>query len=174
MEADTAVMLLHRRYAVALLLAVALAVAYAVIPRIADGIRAEQARQDLAAATAALHRLKRPAGFVQLDSGSDCPAEVWYRCYLVAKPTDQVATSIPGLLSSIDAQTHQGLIGRAVHLPRCSTTAPLRGYQLCAYSGLIDHSVIAVFLSSYRRRQAERWVWTNDSEVDITPPIGLP
>jgi|SRR5271166_438645 len=181
-------MLLRRRYAISLFVVTLLGVGYLVVPRVGDAIRTQRARDELAAAVAAVNRLRVPADFVPLKTG--CTS---YRCYRVPQPTVQVAPTLLGILDSVGAQRKQlealmNKLGAApaktfapitTAFPSTHVQAALSGcftvhtrrlgeFMHCAYVGVVDDHVIDVFMGPYYRSQTGRATEiTHDSQVDI-------
>ena len=111
---DNARMYLSWRYVLALVAALIGLAAYVVVPEVAHTIHAQQARDDLAAATAAVARLRVPAEFTRVattDNDAPCPGS---RCYLVDKSTLAVAPLLPAMLGSIGVSSAQDGICTAV------------------------------------------------------------
>lgn len=193
---------LRRRYAIALGIAMLAGIASVGVRHAANGLdpgaRAQQAadalaRRHLPEAMAALQRLTVPRDFRRTTAGCH-----WYRCYIVPERTDQVVPELPGILRSIgafNAQTRllqarmQGLgsavnrvlapVYQQVHvaapnLTGCSTAHnPREGtWTNCNYAAVIAYNSIAVFLGPYIACSPRPCRWTNETEVDITPPSG--
>lgn len=194
-------MRVHRGYVVALCLAVAAAAASFLSPS-RNGedpeLKAQQAalalaRQHLPQAMTALERLKVPGDFRRLTTGCH-----WYRCYVVAKPTPQVAPTLPGILRSVGAVNPQSRhlqemmeklnagveqatlpAFRSSHInpPKvvgCNTSYNSReGVSLlCAYPAVIQDNAISFSLGPYFACPPSPCRWTNESEVSISFPSG--
>ena len=119
----------HRRYLVALALAVVAAVAAVVVPRVAHTIHEDQVTAKLAAGertlASAFKRLKMPAGFILIRAGSPLGADCLGRCYRVDKRTPAVAVLIPAIFRSVgvdDAAQH-GICSRISGV--CSFSIPI-------------------------------------------------
>ena len=95
------VLAVRRRYLVVLVAAAVAAVLSVVIPNNGGSTTTGRSPADFALATAAADRMRLPADFVRVGSfylGEPCPGD---RCYLVARPTTAVATTMPRLLRSV-------------------------------------------------------------------------
>ena len=94
-------MYLSRRYVVALVVAIVGLTAYVMVPKVATSINAQQARSNLAAATADVARLRVPVSFMKvgtMNNDTPCPS---YRCYRVAMSPQAVAPKLPAVLASV-------------------------------------------------------------------------
>jgi len=153
------------------------------------------ARRHLPEAMAALRQVIVPSGFRRFTAGGQ-----WYRCYLVREQTGHVAPELPGILRSIGAfngqtrliqarmQALNSAINRvetpvyrqfhvaAANLIGCSTIYLRRfGAQThCAYPVRIDDNSLSVFLLPYISCDPRPCRWTDETEVDISPPSGVP
>jgi hypothetical protein len=97
--ADTASVLVGRRYAVALCVAILAFVAYVAVPKHSAG-RAQLSTSQLhAMEVAALQRLRLPQSFKRLDKGCRIG-----RCYVANAPATEVEAMMPGLLRSAGFQ----------------------------------------------------------------------
>jgi hypothetical protein len=111
----------HRRYLVGLALAVVVAAASIVVPRVAHTIHEDQVSADFAAGdravAVAFKHLKLPSGFVAVRRGPLDNACLSARCYRVEKPSRIVAaTIIPKIFRRIGAND-------AAEHGSCSTSA---------------------------------------------------
>ena len=201
-------MRVRREYLLALALVILVSVASLVASRANSGgseaaqIKAGEAaqavaRRDAPAAMAALQRLSVPADFHRLTRGCR-----WYRCYVVPRPTPQVAPILPTIMRSIGADNpqtrrlvalmgalaaplesetllkHLGVRAQASRVEGCTTIySPQRGLWVhCTEPAVIDDNVVDVFLAPYIDCPTSRTSCrlTHQTEVDVTGPSGAP
>jgi hypothetical protein len=159
------VLAVRRRYLIALAAAAVAAVLFVVLANNGGATTSGRSLADLARATAAVNRMKLPADFVRVSSfnpGVPCSV-VGDRCYLVARPTTAVATTMPRLLRSVATVKSHDIFCTLLHPPHRAAM------DNCAFVATVAGSptftvLVEPYIACSKPRHCEL---TNKSEVLI-------
>lgn len=128
-------------------------------------LRDVAAQHELAAARASMTHLAVPAEYQQFSDGC-----VWYRCYVINKPSTDVAPTVQAVFHSTGATpAHPVKNFPQFPLFGCETsTKPQGTTATCTLTGWVHGQPVILFMHPYFGGTAHRGWYRTHTEVDIS------